>query len=96
MRRPRLLGVWDEIYSWFQYRGRESVVWEPCGDSSRYWIDQQEGSRSVDLSELEGVFRRCEPPQPRKVLDLLTPRVLKVLGRRMEDWRATGEGLHRW
>jgi hypothetical protein len=46
----------------FDYYGEEYIVWEPYGDSSRYWI----GPRSLtdasrDCAELEHAFQRFEP-----------------------------------
>lgn len=80
VKRRRLFSRWEEIHIWFQYRDRECVVWEPYGDSSRYWIGQHEGPDPVDLGAIEAAFRQYEPPLHWKLVgDLLTLRFLKVL-----------------
>jgi hypothetical protein len=46
----------------FDYYGEEYIVWEPYGDSSRYWIGPRTlTDSSRDCSELEAAFQRFEP-----------------------------------
>lgn len=49
---------------WWEYQrrsnqGREYVVWEPCGDNSRWWIGPDDASAPhVPLDELERAIAR--------------------------------------
>ena len=47
----------------FKYHGEPFVVWEPYGDSSRYWIgpDQNDPAKIVDVGPLEGAIARHRP-----------------------------------
>jgi hypothetical protein len=78
VRSRRLFGKWEEIHIWFRYRGFECVVWEPHGDSSRYWIGQRDAPEPVDMSDVEQAFKTYQPPLHRRVIgDILTLRFLK-------------------
>ncbi len=46
----------------FNYYGEEYIVWEPYGDSSRYWIGPKTlTDSSRDCSDLEEAFQTFEP-----------------------------------
>ena len=62
----------------FKYRGQPYIVWEPYGDSSRYWIGPKDGAEAGSGSApLEEVFKRYSPPLYRAlVADVLTLRFL--------------------
>lgn len=46
----------------FNYCGEEYIVWEPYGDSSRYWIGPRTlTDASRDCSDLEKAFQTFEP-----------------------------------
>lgn len=64
----------DEVHLRFQFKGRECVVWEPFGDSSRYWIGPEnvEGGE-IDLYEVKAAFEQYRPSRPARVVgDLLS------------------------
>lgn len=47
----------------FKYLNQEFVVWEPYGDSSRYWIGPDEpADGTLDICNLERAFRRFRSP----------------------------------
>jgi len=73
-----------DVYIEFRYAGREFIVWEPYGDSSRYWIGPKNDSdRSGAIDDLEVLFARYQPPWLRKVAgDLLTFNLKSLLGGR--------------
>lgn len=57
-----------EVHVEFQYHNQPYVVWEPFGDSSRYWIgpdDPDVSSPSIDA--IERVFREYRPGLLRRV-----------------------------
>lgn len=63
IRIPKLFRGKDDIRIQFKYKDREYVVWEPWGDSNRYWIGpDDEQDKSVDLSDLRAAFERHTPP----------------------------------
>jgi hypothetical protein len=76
-RRP-LIGS-PEICVEFTYVGHEFVVWEPFGDSSRYWIGPRDKAEAgIDVQAIEDAFRRYRPPLMRRLVgDVLT---LKIFG----------------
>ena len=58
-------GVTDFRRNWFNDRrfsfslyGRRCVVWEPWGDSSRYWIGPTEVGPPADMRAVHDAFRR--------------------------------------
>ena len=50
--------LFKEVRIHFKYLGHEAVVWEPWGDSSRFWIGFVEPHRSeeIDISPLHEAF----------------------------------------
>jgi hypothetical protein len=47
----------------FKYLNQDFIVWEPWGDSSRYWIGPKEAADGTpDISNLERAFRRFRSP----------------------------------
>ncbi len=73
----RRFGGWLDdcqgVHGRFRYQGVEGVVWEPFGDSSRYWIGQKDSTEPVDFSDLEQAFVAYQPSLCRRFLgDLLT------------------------
>lgn len=47
----------------FDYKGHQYEVWEPFGDSSRYWIGPKKGTEIVannQIREIEDVFKQYE------------------------------------
>jgi len=69
---------WGENRVRFKYHGRDFVVWEPHGDSSRYWIGPPREDDRVDISGIDSAFQAYEPPLVARVIgDVLTLRVFK-------------------
>ena len=42
----------------FTFLGRDCLVWEPWGDSSRYWIGPVVKEPPLDMRPVEGAFKR--------------------------------------
>lgn len=62
----------SDFHLTFAYMGHNFVVWEPHGDSSRYWVGPRaDKDKSVDLRELEAVFKGYEPSVLRKLFGAL-------------------------
>lgn len=69
-----------DVHVVFQFSGQRFLVWEPYGDSSRYWIGPDDDGRRpiVDLHAIEEVFRQYVVPIPVRLLGgLLTLRPLR-------------------
>lgn len=78
--RPRqLFSGADDVHVEFKYMGTPFIVWEPYGDSSRYWIGPKEGTEaSSECAALERVFSGYRPPLYRSIIgDVLTLRFMK-------------------
>lgn len=72
-------GSSDDVRIEFKYLGWSYIVWEPYGDSSRYWIGPKNlEERAEGIAELQEVFKRYQPPFYRALLgDLLTLRMFR-------------------
>ncbi len=58
-----------DVHVEFLYRERSHIVWEPYGDSSRYWIgpSDPEADRS-DIRQVEQAFRDYRPVFWRRIV----------------------------
>jgi len=74
----KMLAKSNDVHVNFKYRGQPWIVWEPYGDSSRYWIGPQDQAESeIDATEIEDAFKRHCPPFHRMLLgDMLTLRFI--------------------
>ena len=61
VRRRKAFTKWEGYHAWFKFNEREFVIWEPHGDSSRYWIGPLREEDRVDVSELQAAFERHNP-----------------------------------
>ena len=69
LRRRKCFRGSSEVHVQFTYRGRAYIVWEPYGDSSRYWIGPDEAaSEHDDVSDLEDAFRQHRPSLARRIM----------------------------
>ncbi len=70
----RLFSSHSDIHIRFKYRGKDFIVWEPYGDSSRCWIGEESDAASSDLlSQIELKFIRYKPKIFRKIIgDILS------------------------
>jgi hypothetical protein len=77
----RVFSESSDIHVEFRYRGRSYIVWEPYGDSSRYWIGPKEDEiDGDDIASIEAAFKRYRPPVHRRLLgDVVTLRFLTRL-----------------
>jgi hypothetical protein len=68
----------SDVHVKFQYHGQPYMVWEPYGDSSRYWVGPKEEANDVgDITALEAAFKRYQPPLHRALFgDVLTLRFI--------------------
>lgn len=75
----RLFSRDSEAHVKFTYQGQPCIVWEPYGDSSRYWIGPESADVFAgDMAPVEKVFAGYRPPLHRTLVgDLLTLRFLK-------------------
>jgi hypothetical protein len=82
VRRSKAFRTSREVSVMFSFRGSNYIVWEPFGDSSRYWIGPDEvPAVKVDIGEVEAAFRRHKPSRYRRLLgDLVTFRLLTISG----------------
>jgi hypothetical protein len=64
VRRPPRTSDAGDIRMEFDYSGTEFIVWEPYGDSSRYWIGPRNVADSdpVHILVIEEAFKRYRPP----------------------------------
>ena len=56
----RLFRSPDDIRLSFRYLGRECIVWEPWGDSSRYWIGPKDEG-DFDIAPIRAAFEGYHP-----------------------------------
>ena len=74
VRRNPILFHSNDVYINFTYKNKNYIVWEPFGDSSRYWIgpDSHSGGHE-DISIIEKNFQSHKPPFLRRLIgDILT------------------------
>jgi hypothetical protein len=79
----KLFSKSSDIHVEFLYHGEPCIVWEPYGDSSRYWIGpKDETTGKLDVTRLEEGFKHYYPPLHRAIIgDCLT---LRFIGRFFE------------
>ena len=78
VQKRELFGASPDIHVRFAYRGRPFLVWEPYGDSSRYWIgpEDDEGDR-IDIHPIEQALRCYQVPWLTKIFgDLISLKFL--------------------
>jgi hypothetical protein len=70
----------DDVHVDFLYGGKAYVVWEPWGDSSRFWIGpRDESDEPIDIAALEQALRLYQPRLPMRVLgDLVSFKFLSL------------------
>jgi hypothetical protein len=62
----------EDVHVKFRYQGKDFIVWEPYGDSSRYWVGS-ESEEDIDIHPLEMAFDKYQPPTIIKIFgDLIT------------------------
>jgi hypothetical protein len=73
-------GVWQrplfrrpmDIHVRFRYLGVPFMVWEPYGDSSRYWIGPDDDcAEHQDIAPIRSAFDVYTPPLPFRVIGYL-------------------------
>lgn len=65
----------------FKYRNKDFMVWEPYGDSSRYWIGPINESDEISVSSLEYSFKQYKLPMLVKIFGNLVSLDFKSLFR---------------
>lgn len=69
----KLFGSPIDTHVQFKYQDKDFIVWEPFGDSSRYWIGPENENDVIDITTLECVFEKYRPPILFKMFgDLIT------------------------
>lgn len=69
IQRRKIFSAAADVHLSFNYIGQPYIVWEPYGDSSRYWIGPGlDTERDVDITPIETVFRCYRPPFHRALL----------------------------
>lgn len=82
VRRRKSFSSPSDIHIRFLFKGKEYVVWEPYGDSSRYWIGPDENVEPTEIGELKAVFDNYKPPVIVKLFgDMITLNLKGLLGR---------------
>lgn len=78
--RRRIFSGSGDVHVRFKYSGYPCVVWEPYGDSSRYWVGPENPETfKEDLRSVEQIFSDYDPPMYRKMIgNLLSLRFLKA------------------
>jgi hypothetical protein len=68
----------SDVHVEFRYLGQPYIMWEPYGDSSRYWVGPRDEVSDVgDITALETAFQQYRPTLHRALLgDLLTLRFI--------------------
>jgi len=76
----RSWGLSSEVRLRFAYAGRRFIVWEPFGDSSRYWIGPEDDAAAhLDISDIERVLSDYRPSKIVEVLgDLVSLKFLRA------------------
>jgi hypothetical protein len=66
----------------FRYQGNDYVVWEPYGDSSRYWFGPEgEENTSLSIDSIESAFKDYKLPFTRKIVgDLVSLNFKSLFG----------------
>jgi hypothetical protein len=73
IKRRRMFSSTSDVHIVFKYKGKSCMVWEPYGDSSRYWIGSEDDKVTFDISSVEQVFKNYELPLQRKLIgDVVT------------------------
>ena len=58
-----------EVLIWFEYEGEQFIVWEPYGDSSRYWIGPEKPDNFLgDIKSIADKIKAYEPTFLRKII----------------------------
>ena len=80
----RKLSGSSDVHVEFKYLGQPYIVWEPFGDSSRYWIGPKDGVEAGgDSTAIEQAFKRYRPPLYRTLIgNLITLRFITRLATR--------------
>ncbi len=69
----------DDVHVLFWFRDQECMVWEPYGDSSRYWIGPQDPAPYLDMGAVQEVFNRYQPSVFRRIVgDILSLRIFST------------------
>jgi hypothetical protein len=84
VQRKSRFGSPEDVRIEFNYQGYSYIVFEPWGDSSRYWIGPKISEENAGpVGDVERVFKRYHPPFYRTLVgDILTLRILKRIARR--------------
>lgn len=68
-----------DVHLEFTFNEAKYIVWEPFGDSSRYWIGPQHESRA-DIGKIADWFEKYNPPRTRNIIgDILTLNIKKTI-----------------
>lgn len=67
----------SDVHLRFKYKGIDFQVWEPFGDSSRYWIGPEKENK-INIDSLMSVFQSYTPSKLMKIYgDLVTFNFIK-------------------
>ena len=69
----------SEILMEFEYMGESYIVWEPYGDSSRYWIGAKDDNRKdINIVTIEKEFQQHHPFVLRKIFgDIISLKIFQ-------------------
>lgn len=78
LRLRALFGESPDVHLRFSFHGKEFIVWEPYGDSSRYWIGPNDVGSHTSIESIFQALQRHRPSFLRKLVgDVLTLRFLR-------------------
>jgi hypothetical protein len=62
VRQRKLFRSPSDVHVSFKYNGKEYMVWEPWGDSSRYWIGPEKDDIKDDITSIAAALEHYDPP----------------------------------
>lgn len=72
IKKRKIFDIGNEYHVEFEFHGIPCVVWEPFGDSSRYWVGPkdrgEQNEEDIDISCIEKLFAEYRPSWIMKIL----------------------------
>jgi len=88
LRKRRLFHSPSDIHVEFTYKGVNYIVWEPYGDSSRYWIGPKDEKLDIaQVANIESIFMAYKPPFITRIIGTL---LMFSFGKFLKKGKKTG------
>ena len=65
-------GTSPDVVASFKLQDNAFLVWEPHGDSSRFWVGPDEEKQDLDITDIRRAFESYEPSLIRKVIGVIS------------------------